>query len=306
MILWSFLAPKILASPDTETLRPSGTGSFTQLDRVGDDANWKCVDEAGAHDGLTTYVYSHSGLSSSMDTYATEDRTTGTGTINSVTVHYVISKTGDTPTLAGAALIRTHSTVYWGTFYDATLSWVEHTHTWTDNPFTSSAWTWQEVDDLEIGVELDIGTQEDDDVRCTQVWVVVDYTPGPEVGTYDSDYSTPKDTYSTGETVYAKAISLASGNYDFKYYSGWPDTPLLEGSELDVAESPSGEWRSSYALQGDDPAGTWGVRVYDAGTSTERCSCSFTVQAVSEFAHGAMALLPACFAIFLAKIKRQG
>jgi len=93
--------------------------------------------------------------------------------------------------------------------------------------------------------------------------------------------------------------------YDFKYYSDWTGTPDEEGFQLNVGESPSGEWRSLYTLLGDDPAGTWGVKVFDTGTSTERCSCSFTVQsAVPEFPHGAIAAVVTCFAIYLAKRKR--
>jgi len=131
------------------------------------------------------------------------------------------------------------------------------------------------------------------------------------VDTYESDYSTPKETYSIGETVYAKGTGLNAGNqYDFKYYSNWGGTPVLEYTQSNVAEGPSGQWRSFYALQGEDPTGAWGVRVYDAGTSNLRCSCSFTVQAaIPEFPCGAMAVLTAGFAIFLAKrktLRRRG
>jgi len=123
----------------------------------------------------------------------------------------------------------------------------------------------------------------------------------PEVDTYDSDYSTPKDTYSIGETVYAKGIDLEAGNYDFKYFKTGEGSP--RGSELNVAEDPLGEWQSHYDLLSGDPTGDWEVRVFDAGTSTLRCSAPFTVQAVSEFPYGAMAALVTCSAIYLAKRK---
>jgi len=55
-ILFSLSTPKVLASPDTETLRPNGPGTTTELERWGDDANWKCVDDPGAHDGYMTFV----------------------------------------------------------------------------------------------------------------------------------------------------------------------------------------------------------------------------------------------------------
>ena len=130
-----------------------------------------------------------------------------------------------------------------------------------------------------------------------------------QVDTYASDYSTLKDTFdrSVPETVYAKAVSLPSGNYDFKYYSdfGGP-SEALEYEDLNKAEGPAGEWRSSYLLLGDDPTGTWGVKVFYTGTSTLRCSATFTVTAggVPEFPYGPAAAIVACFAIYLVGMKR--
>jgi len=132
--------------------------------------------------------------------------------------------------------------------------------------------------------------------RFAALWLSV-----PQVATYESDYTTPKGTYSIGETVYAQAVGLPAGSYDFKYYSDWTGTPYEEGSDPNVAESPSGKWRSSYTLLSGDPPGDWGVRVYDAGTITLRCSCSFTVQAVPEFPYGAAVALVTVFTMYLAK-----
>jgi len=96
--------------------------------------------------------------------------------------------------------------------------------------------------------------------------------------------------------------------YDFRYYSDWVGSRTEEGSELNVGESPLGEWRSSYELTSGSP-GTWGLKVFEAGTTTLRATCTFTVQAVPEFPHGAVVVLIAGFAIFLAKrktLKRRG
>jgi len=179
LILCSFRLQKTLASPDTETLLPNGAGGTTECSISGDDANWKCVDDPGAHDGYTTYVYTRPGYSSSRDTYATQDHAIGTGKINSITLHYVATKTGSYITLGANAVICTHSSVYTGTFYEVTQDWVEYTHSWTVNPYTSSEWTWKEIDDLQIGIDLDCGSQETVDVCCTKVWLVIDFTPSP-------------------------------------------------------------------------------------------------------------------------------
>ncbi len=176
----------------TETLRPSGPTTQTGLSRVGDDANWKCVDEAGTHDGDSTYVYNEGPSGQATDLYQTQNHTTGTGTINNITIHYVARRIGSYD-LETRATIRTHSNTYYGSYNIVTSSWVEYTETWTNNPFTSSAWTWQEIDELEIGIELEWFSAAEN-TRCTQLWVVVNY-PSPQVET------TP--------------------HFDFKYYSDW-------------------------------------------------------------------------------------
>ncbi len=90
---------------------------------------------------------------------------------------------------------------------------------------------------------------------------------------------------------------------DFRYYSDWTGTPDLEYEDLGKGESPSGEWRSSYETLVSDPTGTWGVRVYETGTSILMASCSFTVGSVPEFPFGAAVALVIGFAFFLAKRK---
>jgi len=93
--------------------------------------------------------------------------------------------------------------------------------------------------------------------------------------------------------------------FDFKYYSDWLGTPILEGSQSNVSQSPTGEWRSSYTLQSGDLYGTWGVRVYEAGTSNLRASCSFTIKPIApEFPYGAIVALASGFSIYLAMRKK--
>ncbi len=73
------------------------------------------------------------------------------------------------------AAIKTHDTVYTGSEESTTGdTFVTKSYQWTTNPSTGSAWTWDEIDALQIGVELK--TDEACDLAaCTQVYVRVDY-----------------------------------------------------------------------------------------------------------------------------------
>jgi flagellin-like protein len=163
-------------APQTITLRPNGDGTYTDLDEQGSGwEHYTKVDDTGSGDGDSTYVYKMSmGNDWTRDTYTTEN-TGVSGTINSITVYARCRDAqGDGQ---GRLAIRTNSQNFEeGDTNLNTGNWQLLSYTWNDNPATASAWTWSEINALEIGVEL----QESGynyDMRCTQVYVEVTYTP---------------------------------------------------------------------------------------------------------------------------------
>jgi prepilin-type N-terminal cleavage/methylation domain-containing protein len=148
-----------------ETLRPNGSGAYTDLTSSGCSDNWECVDEASA-DGLSTNVYETSS-SYYSDTYQIENHSTGSGTIDSFVIYISCEETN--PSGRVYTRIRTNGNNYDGSQEDPGSSFSIYSTTYTTNPFSSSAWTWTEIDNLEIGVYLRR-------VRCTQVFVEVYYT----------------------------------------------------------------------------------------------------------------------------------
>jgi FlaG/FlaF family flagellin (archaellin) len=168
--------PTPTPNPQTIELRPNGVGTSTDLDNNSWwDDNWECVDDISS-DGDSTYVYkSGSSTSWETDTYDIEDSGLTSGTINSVTVYAVCrDATGD-----GQARIAIQTNGQ--DFQEATTSltsgsWQTIFYMWNNNPDTGTTWTWSQIDALEAGV----GLQESGygyDMRCTQVWVEVNYTP---------------------------------------------------------------------------------------------------------------------------------
>lgn len=125
---------------------------------------------------VTSPARAHSPDGTSTDTYDMQDPTGYTGVISQITVHAVVKLTNTNGGHAHLA-IRTAST---GGIDDTSsqrtlsTSYSDITGSWSTKPGTSSAWTWTDITALQCSVEL---TRSSGEVRCTAVWVVVEYTP---------------------------------------------------------------------------------------------------------------------------------
>ena len=109
------------------------------------------------------------------DTYMINDPTT-VGTVRYVVIHVVSKTTGVGSTQIA---VTTHNTQYdgspiYGNDFGLTNSYEDYQNLWDVNPYTHTTWTWQEVQDMYVGVSLYQVIQQ---VRCTQVYVEIFYTP---------------------------------------------------------------------------------------------------------------------------------
>jgi hypothetical protein len=156
------------------TLRPNSDVSI-EFSRSTGSYNYACVDEATLD--LNDYVYceiTRAGTTEYCDTYGLSLPDKGSGPINSITVHIVegcdSSFYGD---VIGCLNGYEHPTPQeiihtWGTL---------RSFEFTTNPATSGAWTWDDLDDITVGV---IGRQADASLDVNtffvyQVYVEVDY-----------------------------------------------------------------------------------------------------------------------------------
>jgi hypothetical protein len=159
------------------TIRPNAAGRSTLLTAVGEAQNYLCVDE-GSQNGDTDYVYSDNQATYINDTYNLTDHATETGNINFIKIYlcgrYNTSGVGGVAN-AMKPVLYTNDQYYDGdTEVALTNSYVTSSWTHTTNPVTSSAWTWTEIDNLEVGVAL-IGNQYQYS-NCTQAYVEIIYT----------------------------------------------------------------------------------------------------------------------------------
>lgn len=162
----------VVEEQQVETQRPYAKYN-TNLTKYPEDAeeNWSKVDDV-IPDGDSTYVYigSPSWLD---DLYEIPDRS-GWGTVDYVKV-YIVGKVTVTPDQASIrAAIETGGSKYYGTEELGTTSYVEYSYQWNVHPGTLTAWTWDEIDAMRIGVSLR-RPKAGENTLCTQVYVEIGY-----------------------------------------------------------------------------------------------------------------------------------
>ncbi len=163
----------------TETLRPSAAGDECNISYQSGAAcpnHYQNVDEV-TPDEDTTEVRGMSDYNWGRDLYNLP-ASSGTGTINKITV-YARCWTEGTPARTSLKIAcKTEGTAYEGTEKTISTSWVTYSQEWAVNPDTSSAWTWTQIDALQIGIALRrIHPSSGFVSNCTQVYVEVDYSP---------------------------------------------------------------------------------------------------------------------------------
>lgn len=171
----------------TETLRPNAAGDLTEITSQypSSGAHWEKVDEEAA-DEDTTYVQFTASEAEERQ-YATDlfniPDPSLSGVIGRVTVFIRIKTQYPNAWSFPFVALKTHDTIY-AYEKNSSQTWVTHSQELTTNPNTGLAWTWAEIDALQIGVKLAGGVEQWS--RCTQVYVEVDYTDVIEKSSSDA------------------------------------------------------------------------------------------------------------------------
>lgn len=204
---------------DTETLRPDAAGDETSINTQFPDEteHWDKVDEETA-DGTNTYVRNLGVASFQRDLYNLP-ASSGSGTINSITI-YTVCKRGTGTAARQKASLKSNSTVTDGTETTLTTVYTSRSETWTTNPADSAAWEWADIDALQIGVSLRAASTGSYAADCTQVYVEIDYVGVTEKSSSDTGSGadailnflailTGAETGSGVEALIGRAIVLA-------------------------------------------------------------------------------------------------
>ena len=164
----------------TLTLYPNADESVTMSQYGSGTGNYGRINETTQDDtnGVTT-----SSTSGQVDLYGLPNPSQS-GTINSVTVHFrarwdytgtVINQSYATPR------VQIGGTTYSATAQALGSTFQGYSRAWSTNPNTESAWTWQNINDLIVGLRMNAGTYGAHKptigaAYCSWLYVVVDYT----------------------------------------------------------------------------------------------------------------------------------
>ena len=175
---WDAYSPAISGQPASITLRPNGIGTYTQLTPYGETNNWGCVNEVIA-DGYTSYVSMH-GTSYLTDSYTMTNHTTEAGVITGITLvgrfNTYMAPVPNAHQFYKFGVKTTGSPIRSGpeTGFETLSNWADYSYTWTTNPTTAAAWTWNEMDNIECGFAFKVTNVLVTDL-CTQFYMTVNY-----------------------------------------------------------------------------------------------------------------------------------
>jgi hypothetical protein len=192
----------------TETLRPNAEGDETAItdQYPGEGEHWDKVDEVTSDEDTYVYEYDDYWV---RDLYNLPASSVGAGTINNVTV-YMRAWASMSVGVGGAKIsIKTAGSTVDGPEVSFANEWTTYTFskTWLVNPVTGLAWTWAQINALQIGANI-VGYQYEDGVFVTTLYVVVDYTAAPPSGWL----GTFNELTAPGSAVSVASADLASVN----------------------------------------------------------------------------------------------
>jgi hypothetical protein len=199
---------------DVETLRPNAAGDETSIPTQTPSSgyHWDKVDEA-SQDGSSTEVVNDT-TDYQRDLYNLPVHS-GSGTINFIKVYDCVKRTSAQGRLK--VNIKTGGTIYEGSERSLSTNYDLYSEQWSTNPKTSAAWTWDDIDDLQIGANIKYA-------RLTQVYVEVDYTA-----------VTAKTSSDTGSGAESSILGTETAKSSSDTGSGAEATPLpgatLAGNE---------------------------------------------------------------------------
>ncbi len=183
----------------TLTLRPSAAGDLSGLYVFpADGIHWNKVDEA-TPDEDTTYVHRYGGGTGTDEDNYTLDNLAGAAAIANVQVAARVRKIAQFTGLAGTTLIglgvRIGGVSYYANSATSNESYFYLTRNYALNPDTGVAWVQADINSLQSCLRLAFTNLAGamgglTSARCTQLYIVVTYTPAIAVPTVQTDPAT--------------------------------------------------------------------------------------------------------------------
>jgi len=191
---------------------PNADGCHIDLTPVGAANNWECVDDPVATpDEDATYVYS-TVTDLQYDLYELPNHTTENdvpNTINYVQIFGRAKSHLDSQATSGTfKLILTDNActdIYKSSDINIATEYATHSNTWAENPRTDTTWTWDDIDNLQTGLECSspsVGVAHITTFRPNGAGDVTELTPSPAVPNWQNVDEVTPDAFTTTVKMY--------------------------------------------------------------------------------------------------------
>jgi hypothetical protein len=235
---WNIVMPQAMS----EILVPNDCGDVTQLPSQYPccGSHWEKVDDQPYPDDLNTYVSTEGSSAWKKDLYELSNYTIANGdeTISSLIIYYRFATDRSGYTAYAQPIIYTNDEICEGTVTTTddtnftTVSWELDT-----NPITEGAWTWDEINDLQAGIEMK-GYSSNKAAICTQVYVQVNFEGSFSSGELPQGYLfvvTPDSTYTGDLMVKVYITNTADLLKAYKYIN----IKIFVANSIEAGESPN-------------------------------------------------------------------
>lgn len=249
------------------TFRPSADYSIAICSVSPGPEHWSAVDEAVADDG--DYVKTLAcGAGYRTDLYEIPNQTTEKGIIQKVTVYFRCKTSSST--LYAYGVIQCNGATSEGAQKTVTNSWATFTQDFTVDPSDGLPWTWNDFDDLKIGIKLQSSASYA--LYCSQVYVEVYYHPGGII------YSSPTTVSNIGETSAILSGYLLEDNGTYPTSGFWIGNVSQNGTNYQQNLTCAGTYSEGdtfyYTATGLTPGDYYYVKSWvssDANFSASNC-----------------------------------
>ena len=227
--------------------RPDGDGSLNE-GWSGGSPYWDKVDDVVPDEDETRLTRTRTYGDWKGILFTIQDQQYSLGNITSVKVYYRIKKHPQSDDAEAKAAVKTHDTIYYGTAQNLSSSYTTYSYSWTTNPNTGSAWTWDEINDLEAGISVHGNVATGGTVfYFTQLYVEVEYDAGMEIRTTQEyvvvNYNPPQSTVTLSSPTnlnitHSRKIrrhTFPSGDYEVDDYGRASKTLTISGIETNNA-----------------------------------------------------------------------
>lgn len=245
----------------TVLYRPNAVGTYAECGKgSGGSSKLDCIDDV-VHDGAGSCIYGLNHVAFWHETFNFANPTES-GLITNVKLTTVCAAPWNTGTgQASKGVIYTPGrSIVYGAHHDLPADWTAFEDNWATNPWTGVAWTWADLNALEIGVALRGNSSATYSGWCTQIFVEITYDRYP----YTPGIPSGPGSGSTGASIGFSTSAVDPDGDNVLIVVNWGDS--VESNTGWIASSQSATLYHSWANPGTYLVKAYAIDPYGASS----------------------------------------